>query len=372
MASASRRDEPLRVLAGDLALAAIRRDGLDLDAVESLVGASGGPKWLVLVGLDKALFGELLSSREPRPLDAIGSSIGAWRHACLGQSDPLAALARFEEAYVTQAYPPKPPPSLVAERSRQIRDTLLGAEGARQIAAHPWLRTHVLTTRLRAVPGARDGRVQAAALVLGGLGNVARRSALGLLFERVVVTNAPASPLLRGLDDLPTRLVELDEVTLPEALMATASIPFVIEPQGEIAGGPPGPYLDGGVLDYHPALDFSRSGGLALYPHFFDRITPGWFDKRIPGRWPRREWMSRVVLLAPSPRFVASLPGGAIPDRNDFFDRGDEARIRRWREVARRSVELGDAFLELLRSGRIAEVAVPMPGRRIGLRPQPK
>ncbi len=360
MAARARRDDPILVLAGERALSHVRRRGLDLDDVEAIVGASGGPKWLVLAGLDRALFGALHRARALRPLDAIGSSIGAWRHACLGQPDPLAALARFEEAYVSQVYPERPSPAFVAERSRQIRDVLLGSDGARAVASHPWLRTHVLTTRLRSVPRRGDPRVQAGALVASGLGNALSRRALGLLFERVVVSNAPGSPLLGGLDRLPTRVATLDERSLPEALMATASIPFVIEPQPEIRGAPPGPYLDGGVLDYHPTLDLSRSGGLVLYPHFFGRLTPGWFDKRLPGRRPRRSWLAPVVLLAPSPSFVESLPGGAIPDRRDFYRLDDETRIRRWRAVASRSAELGEAFLDLVRTGRIAEAARPL------------
>ena len=46
-------------------------------SVRAFVGASGGPKWLVLHGLDRVLMPWLLA--EARPIHAIGSSIGSWR-----------------------------------------------------------------------------------------------------------------------------------------------------------------------------------------------------------------------------------------------------------------------------------------------------
>ncbi len=45
----------------------------------------------------------------------------------------------------------------------------------------------------------------------------------------------------------------------------------------------PGTLFDGGIIDYHFDFSYGRRKGLVLFPHFFDRITPGWFDK--PLRW---------------------------------------------------------------------------------------
>ena len=39
---------------------------------------------------------------------------------------------------------------------------------------------------------------------------------------------------------------------------------------------------DGGIIDYHLHLPYHRAQGLVLYPHFIDRIVPGWLDKALP------------------------------------------------------------------------------------------
>ena len=115
---------PLTVLAGPDALAELRSHGLRPDRVRVLAAASGGPKGLVLHGLDRVLFPWLLARRTP--LHAVGSSIGSWRLACLAQPDPVAALERFADAYVAQRYPSKPPPAEVSRQSAGILDAILG------------------------------------------------------------------------------------------------------------------------------------------------------------------------------------------------------------------------------------------------------
>ena len=85
--------------AGAGAIESVRRHGFDIGSIGTIAGASGGAKWLVLSQLDRAI----LSTVAPRlrgPVHLIGSSIGSWRFACYAQSDPVAALERFEEAYL--------------------------------------------------------------------------------------------------------------------------------------------------------------------------------------------------------------------------------------------------------------------------------
>ena len=52
------------ILAGRKALPIIRDEGLDPDRVQVVAGAAGGPKWLVLYGLDRWLFGEYFKDRK--------------------------------------------------------------------------------------------------------------------------------------------------------------------------------------------------------------------------------------------------------------------------------------------------------------------
>ena len=57
--------------------------------VMGVIGASGGPKWLVLHGLDRVLFPWLLANANASaPLHSVASSIGSWRFACLGARAP--------------------------------------------------------------------------------------------------------------------------------------------------------------------------------------------------------------------------------------------------------------------------------------------
>ena len=104
----SRRKEkdlhaPLVLKAGPVALQHIQQHGLQSDDIEVLVGASGGPKWFCLFGLDQYLVTEFFNGRQ-KPLQLLGSSAGAWRFGCYAQADPAAASRRFCDAYRTLCY----------------------------------------------------------------------------------------------------------------------------------------------------------------------------------------------------------------------------------------------------------------------------
>ncbi|WP_204328431.1 hypothetical protein, partial [Stenotrophomonas maltophilia] len=55
-----------------------------------------------------------------------------------------------------------------------------------------------------------------------------------------------------------------------------------------------------------------------------------------------------VVLLCPSPAWIASLPGAKLPDRNDFMALDAEERRRRWRTAVAESQRLADEFAALV------------------------
>ena len=58
--------------------------------------------------------------------------------------------------------------------------------------------------------------------------------------------------------------------------------------------------------------------------------------------------LDNVVLLSPRPEWVATLPNGKLPDRNDFKAYGDDlqARIAAWRRAVAESQRLADEFAE--------------------------
>jgi hypothetical protein len=156
--------------------------------------------------------------------------------------------------------------------------------------------------------------------------------------------------------------VELTAANLARSVLASCTIPFWLEAVDAIAGAPPGPYWDGGITDYHLHLDYAALGdGLVLYPHFQKTLVPGWLDKALRHRHRASARLANVVLLSPSPEWVATLPGGKIPDRGDFKAFGDDhdARQRAWRRATDESARLAEEFDALTRQPSIE--ASPLP-----------
>ncbi len=349
----------LTLRAGPAALALIRDRGLRGEDVDVVPGASGGAKWLVLGGIDRFVFGELLREPRARPLHLIGSSIGSWRMACAAQRDPLAALARGHHAYIfDQRYPLRPTTRQITAVLAHALDVLLGPAGVDEILSHPWARVHVITAEGRGLAASDRRILLQAAIALAAVGNIVSRRALALHMRRFIFHSAGDETPFRHLADLPTMHVALTRENLRAALLASGSIPLLLDGV-RIPGAPGGVHWDGGVLDYHLDLDFGAGDGLVLYPHFFEHVVPGWFDKAL--RWRRAGGANfrRALLIAPSDAFVASLPDGKIPDRRDFYTMPDSERMRRWQTVLDASARLGDELRELIATGRIADALRP-------------
>jgi hypothetical protein len=86
--------------------------------------------------------------------------------------------------------------------------------------------------------------------------------------------------------------------------------------------------------------------------------VPGWLDKGLRWRKPPRESLADILLIAPSEKFIKSLPYGKIPDRTDFkrFAGNDSERLRYWNEVIKKSSILGEEFMEAAAGNRIKEI----------------
>ena len=148
-------------------------------------------------------------------------------------------------------------------------------------------------------------------------------------------------------DAFANRVCALTPGNLPQALLASGSIPLLMQAARDLPGSPSGCYWDGGIIDYHLALPYPRIDGLVLYPHFVDYLTPGWLDKYFPSRRARGAELANVIMVSPSREFVAGLPGGKLPDRSDFKRYGADyaARIGVWRCAISESERLAEAFL---------------------------
>ncbi len=168
-------------------------------------------------------------------------------------------------------------------------------------------------------------------------------------------------PELAELRDFTSAHVELTPQNLRSALLASGSIPMVMEAVRDIPGAAPGVYRDGGLLDYHLDLPYTAPG-VILYPHFIDRVVPGWFDKTIPWRKHNAEQLRDVLLLAPSPEYLERLPHRKLPDRKDFnrYVYDNDGREAYWRKAMSESQRLGDEFLELADSGRLIDRIKPL------------
>jgi hypothetical protein len=170
--------------------------------------------------------------------------------------------------------------------------------------------------------------------------NLLGRPRLARHFERLILHDARLAPPLAELSDFPSRYLAPDSTNLRHALLASGSIPMIMQGVRDIPGAGPGTYRDGGQLDYH--LDLPYSGD----DIFTDRVIPGWFDKAMP--W-RRGDAGRLqdVLLAPSRDDLARLPHGKLPDCKDFsrYLGDDPSRERYRRKAMDENQRQGDEFL---------------------------
>jgi hypothetical protein len=248
---------------------------------------------------------------------------------------------------------------VVSQVSARILDTVLGEAGAEQLLGHPWARLHVVTALCRGLSAFEHKQVQMLGLGLAAMTNLVSRRTLGLHLERVIFHSAGDTSPFAGLKDLPSVHLPLTRENLRPALLASGSIPMLLAGV-RIPGAKAGVYRDGGIIDYHLDLDFGPGEGLVLYPHFYPYVVPGWFDKALRWRRGQAPNFRRALIIAPSPELIARLPGGKIPDRDDFYRLPDDERMRAWRQVLSESRRMGDEFWDLFSTGRLAEHLRPL------------
>jgi hypothetical protein len=342
----------------------LRERGLRAQDVRALPGAAGGAKGIVLNPLDRFIFGQWLRSTT-HSIHLLGASIGAWRLAAACLPDADAALAELAEDYITQTYAHEPgrmPTAATVSRAFGEKiEQRLGRRAA-EVLSHPRFRLHVFTSRGRHVL-ARQGRVRTPAGYLGAfVANAVHRRALGAFIDRVVFAD-PREALPFPLSDFRTHRAELTTANLAPAILASCSIPFWLDAVHDVPGGPRGAYWDGGITDYHLHLNYAgMADGVVLYPHFQPHVVPGWLDKAFKRRHLASPMLDNLVVLSPSPEWVASLPNAKLPDRNDFKAYGDDEarRVRDWRVAVAESQRLADEFAEIVTAGRPVQ-ALPLP-----------
>ena len=348
----------LRLYAGPGARRHIERNGLAPSDVGVVPAAAGGPKGLILGALDRFLFGEWLP-RTTHPIHLVGASIGAWRMATACLREPVGAFRRLERDYIAQDYelPPGRKTPTAAHVTQRFGENLQAFYGGRveEVLAHERFRLHIVTSRGRHLLR-REHRLATPVGYLGAfVSNSLHRKAMGAWLERVVfsVPEGPgACPLPFGTGDFPTRQVPLTPDNFLPALQASCSIPFVLNAVHDIPGAPPGAYWDGGITDYHLHLKYDCGSGpnLVLYPHFQKAVVPGWLDKGLRWRHGATPFLDQMLVLAPDPQWVATLPNGKLPDRTDLTRYGTDlqARVRAWTAAVQASEQLAQEFAQWL------------------------
>lgn len=337
-------EAPLRFLAGRRVAAHLRREGFRLQDFPTLLGAAGGPKWLVLHGLDRVL-APRLATAGPR-FDLIGASIGAWRFAAYAQQDAAAALDRLLASYTRFDVFQQGPIDMNQVFEGYCRD-LLGERGAEEVMASPHAALHVVVAWLR-------GRWLPP---LAGLGLAAGVNAFG---RRLLLRHGPKRLLLSTAERAPNEAWRAQQVLLQanrlaDALRASGAIPGLVRPVAGLVPGEQGVGVDGGIIDYHFDAALA-SEHFVLYPHFYPHLVPGWFDKPFRRRRIDPRAVENLLVIAPSEAFVAGLPGGKLPDRNDPRRLGLPACQQVWMEVAAASQRLGDCLEEALTTERVPDL----------------
>jgi hypothetical protein len=352
----------LAIYAGRKAKAHIAKNGLQAKDIRVVAGAAGGPKGLLLLGLDKFIFGEWLKTSN-QSVDLVGASIGAWRMATACMDDCEAGFDRLTRDYIAQDYEPvynkrgkrvMPSPEFVsAEFGKALRSFYEGHLA--EVLNHPRYNLHIITSRGRGFlrQTHQEQRLQART-VLGFAGayfaNLVNRTAMGGFMERVVFSN---HPMPFKANDYVTSQHPLSQANFYEALQASCSIPFVLNAVNDVAGAPLGSYWDGGLTDYHCHMNYAgklRDDELVLVPHFQQHLIAGWLDKSLKWRHKSSGFLDNVVVLAPKVEWVKTLPNGKIPDRQDFqtYAENFSQRERIWTESVHKSAQLVREFKEFL------------------------
>ncbi len=337
----------LDIYAGPTAKKRIAEHGITPELFSTFLGASGGPKWFSLFGLDKYLFGEFFKDKD-ETLHLIGSSAGAFRSACLAQENPVEAITQLAYRYSETDFTTDSSAAGVSRVAQQMIGQFLPENQIDGLLNNPNRKIHIITTRCRGLVENENKVLQGLGLTKSLINNAIGRQHLTKQYQRVIFSNAEQPLKINESAVFSTETIPLTKTNVGPALLASGAIPMVMEGLTEIDGAPAGMYRDGGIIDYH--FDFEiEQPGLTLYPHFNKQPKAGWFDKGLK-RTASAHNYDKVVMLVPSDEFIANLPFGKIPDRTDFEKIDTSTRIRYWHKVFEETERLAESFDQSIHS----------------------
>ncbi|MCP4326697.1 MAG: patatin-like phospholipase family protein [Alteromonadales bacterium] len=370
----------LEIYAGKNALKTIQEQGFKQELFTNFLGASGGPKWFILFALDKYIFGDFFKNRT-KELNLIGSSAGAFRAAALTQKDPIQAIERLAYTYANTVYSDKPTPQEISAQAVTIVDQLFAENGAYEVINNPIFKAHFLVAKCNGLTASDNKFVQGTGLIKSIVLNKLDRKLLTKQYQRYIYKSPTSSLTINDPYDFDNSYQNLTPDNIKSALLASGSIPMVMSGIKDITGSTKGTYRDGGIIDYH--FDFSlntatqgdndqgakehsakehstTTQGLTLYPHFSSALKAGWFDKSS-NRKVLASSYENTVLLAPSNKFIQSLPFEKIPDRTDFTKMDAKTRINYWLKVLEQTEVLAECFKAFIEKQDINKVRAFQP-----------
>ena len=85
---------------------------------------------------------------------------------------------------------------------------------------------------------------------------------------------------------------------------------------------------------------------------------PGWLDKGLKSRHQATSALDSMVLLAPNPAWLQTLPNGKLPDRTDFVRYGNDlaSRVAAWTGATSAAQQLADEFAAWLERPDMGQV----------------
>lgn len=343
----------LEIYAGSKALKQIKEEGFHQALFTSFLAASGGAKFFSIYQINRFLFDDFFKGRDTE-LNLLGSSAGAFQSACIAQNNPSSALDRLAINYAETTYSKNAKPSEITAKARTLLDNVLGENGVNEILNNKIFKPHFVVAKSNGLVSFENKYLQGVGLLNSYIRNKINRRFLNKQYQRFVYHSPLSNFSFDCLDNIDTFHVALNEENLKHALLASGSIPMVMEGIKDIPHSPKGMYRDGGIIDYHFDLKLNDKG-LTIYPHFNSSPKAGWFDKNSKRTF-RKENYDKTVLICPSSAFINSLPYSKIPDRNDFITMDDDTRIKYWKKVFEDTKRLVEELQDFILFQRIEKI----------------
>lgn len=353
------RPKTFRCLIGRRAHEQLSRTGGSPDSFRLMLAASGGPRWLGLVGIDRAL-SQFLRARCQRRLPLLGASSGAWRVAALACDPQGQAYDELEYEYIHQRYEGRPSPSEVSQTCRDYLTRIFTEQRLEFALNGSPFHANFTTAIFRRE---RPNKMSTLSSLLSlPLLNALDRNLMRMVFQRGLFSagrHPDHSPLLQSpsWDSFPTRRIPLSRRNFVPALLASGSIPFVLAGESAIPGAGPGHHFDGGLIDYHFEVE---TDGPVLYPHFSADPLPGWMDRFPPYRRLSQLARDNLCLILPSPQQLAKYPGAFYPGRDDFKRYSNDERIARWSKTVELNAAMQRELTVCLESDELVKFAEPL------------